>query len=91
MTKELRYSDNEASFSSFDGGYMRITNSEIVSKYDYDLPYITEIDVGEEGEENVVNVIDSWRRNRGTEYLSKEMVPKIERLIVPKFRDLGGH
>ncbi len=91
MTKELRYSDNEASFSSFDGGYMRITNSEIVSKYDYDIPYITEIDVGEEGEENVVNVIDSWRRNRGTEYLSKEMVPKIERLIVPKFRDLGGH
>lgn len=78
MTKELRYSDNEANFSSFDGGYIRITNSEIVSKYDYDLPYTG-------------RGANNFRRNQGIVYLSKEMVPKIERLIVPKFRDLGGH
>ena len=79
MTKELRYSDNEANFSSFNGGYMRVINEEIVSKYEYDIPW-----TDEDGQDN-------WRRKRGTLYLSKEMVPKIERLIVPKFRDLGGH
>ncbi len=79
MTKELRYSDNEASFSSFDGGYICITNSEIVSKYDYELPYMDE------------DGVNRLRRKQGTVHLSKEMVPKIERLIVPKFRDLGGH
>ncbi|HZJ76544.1 MAG TPA: S-layer homology domain-containing protein [Oscillospiraceae bacterium] len=78
MTKELRYSDNEVGLSSFDGGYMRITNNEIVSKYDYDLPYMG-------------TGANSYRRNKGTMHLSKEMVPEIERLIVPKFRDLGGH
>lgn len=91
MTRELRYSDNETSFSSFDGGYMRISNSEIVSKYDYDLPFIYQ-SLGGEGENEQVNeIIDNRRRNQGTAHLSKEMVPKIERLIVPKFRDLGGH
>lgn len=88
MTKELRYSDNEANFSSFDGGYMRITNSEIVSKYDYDLPYIQK-STDEQGD--IVETVDNWRRNKGTAHLSKEKVPQIERLIVPKFRDLGGH
>ncbi len=79
MTKELRYSDNEANLSSFNGGYIRTTNSEIVSKYEYDLPLIDR------------NGINNKRRDRGTISLSKQKVPKIERLIVPKFRDLGGH
>ncbi len=78
-TKELRYSDNEANFSSFNGGYIRITNSGIVSKYDYNLPDMDE------------KIPSTWRRNSGTTYLSKEKTPKIERLIVPKFRDLAGH
>jgi len=79
MTKNLVYSGNEANFSSFNGGYIRTTNSGVVSKYEYDLPYIDE------------DGVNSRRRQRGTISLSKEMVPKIERLIVPKFRDLGGH
>jgi len=79
MTKKLVYSDNDANFSSFNGGYVKTTNSSIVSKYDYDLPYATNSRRNKD------------RRDRGTISLSKENVPKIERLIVPKFRDLGGH
>ncbi|NMA03897.1 MAG: S-layer homology domain-containing protein [Clostridiales bacterium] len=79
MTKTLKYSNNEANFSSFNGGYICITSSEIVSKYDYDLPYMDEDRISDD------------KREKGSKYLSKEMVPKIERLIVPKFRDLGGH
>lgn len=79
MTNELRYSDNEANFSSFNGGYVRITNSDIVGEYEYDLPLMRE------------DGPDSRRRDRGVKYLSKDMSPSIERLIVPKFRDLGGH
>jgi len=79
MTKKLVYSGNEANFSSFNGGYIRTTNSEIVSRYEYDLPHINE------------DGVSSRRRDRGSISLSKENVPKIERLIVPKFRDLGGH
>lgn len=79
MTNELRYSDNEANFSSFNGGYVRITNSDIVGEYKYDLPLMRK------------DGPDSRRRDRGVKYLSKDMAPNIERLIVPKFRDLGGH
>ncbi|CAH2215087.1 S-layer homology domain-containing protein [Tepidibacter aestuarii] len=78
-TKVLKYSDNEANFSSFNGGHMRVTNEQMVSRYEYDLP---EIDNGE---------IDDDERDKGTVKLNKTMVPKLERLIVPKFRDLGGH
>lgn len=66
--KKLKYSDNEVDYISFNGGYIRTTNKEAVSKIDYDLP-----------------------GGRGTKDLSKKMTPKVERLIVPKFRDLGGH
>lgn len=79
MARGLRYSNNDASFSSFNGGYMRITNSDIVGEYEYDLPLMRE------------DGPDPKRRNRGVKYLSKEMSSNIERLIVPKFRDLGGH
>lgn len=68
LTKELRYSGNLASLSSFNGGYVKVTDREIISTYSFDLP--------------------SYARDMS---LSKSMVPRIERLIVPKFKDLGGH
>ncbi len=80
QTKTLKYANNEADFSSFNGGHIRVTNSEMVSKYEYNLPR-----VDDEGE------INDKKRNRGTTYLNQEMVPKPERLIVPKFRDVKGH
>lgn len=79
-TKMLKYSENEASFSSFQGGYTKITNREMVSKYDYNLPYI-----------NTRGNADPKKRVKDDIQLSTEMVPKIERLIVPKFKDTGGH
>jgi hypothetical protein len=68
LTKSLRYSENDASFSSFHGGYIKMTNNSIVSKYDYSFP-----------------------DKAGTLSLNQEMMPKLERLIVPKFRDVNGH
>ncbi|MGF7185423.1 hypothetical protein GGQ84_001512 [Desulfitispora alkaliphila] len=77
-TKTLRYWDNEASYSSFTGGHMRITNSEMVSQYQYTLPNFDEDGL-------------TSGRSRGTIQLYKEMPQEIERLIVPKFRDVNGH
>lgn len=68
MTKSLRYSENDANFSSFHGGHIRLTNRSIVSKYEYRLP-------------------ETW----GTMSLNQDMMPRLERLIVPKFRDVNGH
>lgn len=68
MTKSLRYSENDANFSSFHGGHIRITNQSVVSKYDYKLP-----------------------KAKGSISLNQDMVPRLERLIVPKFRDVNGH
>ncbi|MCX7841849.1 MAG: S-layer homology domain-containing protein [Clostridia bacterium] len=78
-TKQLRYSRNEAGYSSFDGGYMKIINREMVSTYRYDLP---EIKGGKP---------DANKRKQGSVELSQSMLPKLERLVVPKFRDIGGH
>ncbi|MCT4507666.1 MAG: S-layer homology domain-containing protein [Tepidibacter sp.] len=78
-TKVLKYAENEANFSSFNGGHMRVTNQQMVSRYEYDLP---KIDNGK---------VDDDKRNKGSIKMNKSMVPKVERLIVPKFRDLGGH
>lgn len=79
LTKNLRYSDNQASLSSFDGGYLKTTSRELVSRYEYNLPRMNETE------------LDNIARDRGSISLSKSMVPKVERLVVPKFRDLGGH
>jgi len=79
LTKNLRYSDNQANLSSFDGGYIKTTSRELVSRYQYNLPKMDGLEP------------NSKTRNRGTINLSKSMVPKVERLVVPKFRDLGGH
>lgn len=73
FTKRLVYSDNEVNLISFNGGYVRTTNGEVVTKYDYSLPY-------SEG----ANI-------KGKEELSMTMNPNLERLIVPKFRDVKGH
>lgn len=80
MSKTLKYAENEASYSSFAGGHVRVTNRQMVSRYDYDLPR-----VDDEG------VINNNRRNQGMLELNASMTPKVERLIVPKFRDIGGH
>ena len=73
LTKKLVYSDNDVNLISFDGGYVRTTNQEVVSRYDYSLP------AGE------------GRNKTGTKNLSKKMSSNLERLIVPKFRDVPGH
>lgn len=79
MSKSLRYSDNEANYSSFAGGHMRICNREMYSQYEYNLPRVTD------------GVAKNSRRNRGQIELNRQMLPQIERLIIPKFRDIGGH
>ena len=79
MDKTLKYAENEANFSSFNGGNMRITNEAMVSSYTYDLPKIDN------------NALVKDKRETGSIKLSKDMSPKLERLIIPKFKDLGGH
>jgi len=79
QTKTLKYTENEADYSSFNGGHIRITNSDMVSKYEYNLPKINNGEVNDK------------KRDRGTIYLNQTMVPKLERLIIPKFRDVKGH
>jgi len=79
-TKKLSYSSNEADYSSIQGGHMKITRREMVSRYDYTLPKLDD-----EG------IPDGKKKRSGTVELSQSMVPKIERLIVPKFKDIGGH
>lgn len=79
MTKILKYSENEATYSSIQGGHMKVTRREMVSRCDYTLPKMNE------------GIPDVKKKQSGTVELFKNMVPKIERLIVPKFKDLGGH
>jgi hypothetical protein len=78
-TKSLKYSDNEASYSSIQGGHMKVTEREMVSRYDYTLPKMDE------------GVPVKNKNVSGKRELLKSMVPEVERLIVPKFRDVGGH
>lgn len=78
MNKTLQYTDNQASLSSFAGGHMRITNNEIVSRYTFDLP-------------NIIDGEAYASRNRSSIELHQAMLPKVERLILPKFRDVAGH
>ena len=73
LTKNIKYSENDAHHSSIEGGHVRVTNEEAVSKYDY----------------NLKNEYGS--RYTGTINLNAQKVPKLERLIIPKFRDVRGH
>lgn len=68
LTKSLKYSTNDANHSSFDGGHVKVTEKEEVSRYRYNLP-----------------------SGRGTINLNAKNVPQLERLIIPKFRDVNGH
>jgi len=78
MTKTLKYAGNQVNLSSFSGGHSRITNQSMYSRYDYNLP-------------RIINGQASQSRLRGTIELNLEMSPRIERLVVPKFRDVAGH
>jgi len=78
-SKSLEYSQTQADYSSFNGGYIRVTNHEMSSNYEYDLPTFTN------------NVPDNSSRNKNDIELSRQMMPRVERLVVPKFRDTGGH
>lgn len=80
VAKSLRYADNTPVYSSFAGAHMRVTNQEMASIYECDLPRMDEEGIPHE-----------YRREQNTVSLNKQMVPFIEKLIIPKFRDLGGH
>ncbi|MDI3480618.1 MAG: hypothetical protein PWQ97_273 [Tepidanaerobacteraceae bacterium] len=79
QVKTLSYEKSDVDLSSFIGGYIRTTNREMVSKYEYDLPVMKG------------NIPDNKKRNKDDISLSLKMVPKVERLMVPKFRDVQGH
>jgi len=79
QAKTLNYESNEAGLSSFNGGYARVTNREMVSNYEYNLPVMRG------------NIPDKKKRDKDDISLSLKMVPKVERLVVPKFRDVQGH
>lgn len=75
----LFYSESRPNLISFDGGHIKQTDREMVSLYEYNLPRMSD------------GIPHSNRRNTGYLQLSKQMTPKVESLIVPKFRDIGGH
>ncbi|MEQ8173805.1 MAG: S-layer homology domain-containing protein [Syntrophomonadaceae bacterium] len=77
--KSLQYNENLATLSSFNGSYTRVTRGEMASQYSYDLPTIIE------------GVADDTQRNIDQVSLNMEKVPKVEKLLIPKFRDTGGH
>ncbi|AHM57311.1 S-layer domain protein [Peptoclostridium acidaminophilum DSM 3953] len=90
MMKTLRYSPNDATLSSFSGGNMRITSREMTSRYTYELPELEEGSGGiDQGDGKFMVPEDG--SDKGTIELSRSMVPRLERLAVPKFRDLSGH
>lgn len=90
MIKTLRYSPNDASLSSFSGGNMRITSRDMTSRYTYELPEMDEGTAGiDQGDGKFA--APEGDSDKGTMELSKSMVPRLERLAVPKFRDLSGH
>ena len=91
-TKSLQYWQNEAGLSSFNRGYIRVTNRDVVSEYSYNLPRMVRARYGYTVADTRLELPDeSGKRNTGSEKLSKSMLPQVEHLIVPKFRDTGGH
>lgn len=79
MRKTLKYEENKADLSSFNGGHMRITGYNMYSRYEYDLPAMKE------------GKPENSRRSRGSIELARDKLPQIERLIIPKFYDTRGH
>lgn len=79
IDKSLQYNENPASLSSFNGSYTRVTRGEMASQYTYDLPTIIE------------GLADDTQRNTDQIKLNMEKVPRVEKMLIPKFRDTGGH
>ncbi|QFF98131.1 S-layer homology domain-containing protein [Psychrobacillus glaciei] len=75
-SRVLEYEPHTPTLSSFVGGHAVISSSNMVSEYTYNIPFR--------------NLHDSGP-TIGNFYLNKEKTPKIERLIVPKFRDIANH
>ena len=69
-SRELKYETHLPSLSSFVGGNSVVSSSDMISEYEYNIPY---------------------HAGSGTIELSKQKSPTIERLIVPKFRDIAKH
>lgn len=94
-TKTLSYDTNAADLSSFSGGYLRATSGEMVSKYSYDLPVMkavtTETKTKTTATTTGPELPDPRFRNREEVSLAANRLPRIERLLIPKFRDTGGH
>ena len=90
-TRNLSFHENAASLTSFEGGYIRVTRQEMVSRYDFNLPRLATDNNGENGNGANGSNIDNTRRNRGSISLALSMSPRVESLIVPKFRDVNGH
>ncbi|MEO4052103.1 S-layer homology domain-containing protein [Solibacillus sp. CAU 1738] len=67
-SRTLTYEENDASLSSFYGGYVVVSSADSISEYTYNLP-----------------------KSSGTVAIDTENMPRLERLIVPKFRDLANH
>lgn len=78
INSSLQYSESLASLSSFNGSYTRVTRGEMAAQYDYDLPLMMDGFVTND-------------RNRGQTSLNLQKLPKVEKLLIPKFRDIGGH
>ncbi|WP_144509647.1 S-layer homology domain-containing protein [Bacillus sp. FJAT-22090] len=72
-SRVLEYEPHTPSLSSFVGGHAVISSSNMISEYEYNIPY------------------RNSGPTTGTIYLKKEKTPQIERLIVPKFRDIANH
>ena len=95
--KVLQYDYNQANLSSFNGGHMRVTGQEMVCKYEFDLPYMIPARPAVPARPPspavaaVPAIPDNVKRNRNVIELSRQMVPRVERLIIPRFRDTGGH
>lgn len=88
----LNYASNEANLASFTGGYVKVTNHDIVSEYTYDLPKMVESDVGYTMIDSSIGAPDEdGKRNHGSVQLQKDALPKVESLIVPKLRDVAGY
>ncbi|OWZ84667.1 S-layer homology domain-containing protein [Natranaerobius trueperi] len=83
-TSLLEYDEKEPSYSTYRGGYMKVTEQEMVSQYSFNLPKFKESE--DHGGLEVVN-----GTNNGTKQLIKDRNPQVNGLIVPKFRDIGGH
>jgi len=79
LSKSLNYKSNSTSLSSFSGGYYKVSKQDTCSKYDYDMPMISG--------SNVSNRI----RNRNSVSITRTMLPRVEYLIIPRLRDIGGH